>query len=199
VLLSRMPLRRMDAEQLHDSILAVSGELDLKAFGPPVPVEVKGAGEIVDQGSRKQGWRRSIYALQRRTTPVTMLEAFDLPPMSPNCIQRAYSTVSTQALQMTNSAFVRDRARYLAGRLMDQHPDNPEAQIEELYLRALGRRPAPKEAAAARREIAELEPKWAAHLESERDDAPRKTRAQWAALADFCHAILISAEFSYID
>ena len=199
VLLSRMPLRRMDAEQLHDSILGVSGELDLKAFGPPVPVEVKGAGEIVDKGSRKQGWRRAIYDLQRRTTPVTLLEAFDLPPMSPNCIQRAYSTVSTQALQMTNSAFMRDRARYLAGRLMDLHPGNLEAQVEDLYLRALGRRPSAKETAAARREIAELEPKWAAHLESERDDAPRKPGAQWAALADFCQAILISAEFSYID
>ena len=70
---------------------------------------------------------------------MTLLEVFDLPPMSPNCIQRAYSTVSIQALQMTNSAFVRDRARYLAGRLLDAFPNDPRRQVEQLYLRALGR------------------------------------------------------------
>ena len=53
-----MPMRRMDAEQLHDSILSVSGELNMKPFGPPVPVQLKPAEGVVDEGSRKEGWRR---------------------------------------------------------------------------------------------------------------------------------------------
>jgi hypothetical protein len=199
ILLSRMPLRRLDAEQLHDAILSVSQELDLRAFGPPVSVEVKPAGEVLDQGTPKQGWRRAIYALQRRTTPVTLLEAFDLPPMSPNCIQRAYSTVSIQALQMTNSAFIRDRARYLAGRLLDADPENSQRQIERLYLRALARRPAADETQAALRDLASLERHWASHLQNEKSAAPRQGTARWYALADLCHAILISADFTYVD
>lgn len=199
VLLSRMPLRRLDAEQLHDAILSVSQELDLRSFGPPVPVEVKPAGEVVDQGTRKQGWRRAIYSLERRTTPVTMLEAFDLPPMSPNCIQRSYSTVSIQALQMTNSAFVRNRARYLAGRLLDGFPEDPRRQIEQLYLRALSRQATAGEVQAALGDLATLERHWTAHLETEKADAPRKDAARWSALADLCHAILMSADFHYVD
>src|SRR5206468_596101 len=119
ILISRMPMRRLDAEQLQDSILSVSGELDGKMFGPGVPVDVKPSGEVISGGVRKEGVRRAIYGLQRRSKPVTLLEVFDLPPMSPNCIARPYSTVATQALEMTNSPFVRERARYLAGRLMD--------------------------------------------------------------------------------
>jgi hypothetical protein len=198
VLLSRMPLRRMDAEQLHDSILAASGELDLKEFGRAVQVEPKPAGDIVDEGSNRTGWRRAIYTLQRRTQPVTLLEAFDLPPMSPNCIARSYSTVSIQALQMTNSAFVRDRARYLAGRLLDEYPQ-PEKRISQLYVRALSRLPAPDETRAALRDIQDLTTKWAAHLRDLKTDAPHAATAEWYALADFCHAILASAEFTYLD
>src|SRR5206468_12672728 len=127
--------------QIHDSILKVTGRLDARQFGPPVPVEVKSGGEIAAGGSKKEGWRRAIYVLQRRTTPMTMLEVFDLPPMSPNCIERSYSTVATQALEMMNSELIRERARYWAGRLIDEFGNDQEKQIEQIYLRALSRRP----------------------------------------------------------
>jgi mono/diheme cytochrome c family protein len=199
ILLSRMPVRRMDAEQLFDSILKVTGQLDDTAFGPPVPVEVKPAGEVVGAGSRKQGWRRSVYMLQRRSTPLTMLEVFDLPPMSPNCIQRAYSTVATQELELTNSDVMRERVRYWAGRLIDEFGARQEKQIEEIYVRAFARRPTAKETRLAIRDLAELSRQWYAHLGDEKFDAPRAASAEWAALADFCQAILGSPEFSYID
>jgi len=199
ILLSRVTLRRMDAEQLHDSILKVTGLLDSTAFGPPVSVEAQGSGEIVATGSRQQGWRRGIYALQRRTTPVTMLEVFDLPPMSPNCITRSYSTVVTQALEMTNSPAVRERARYLAGRVMDEFPKDPEKQIEQIYIRALSREPAAEETRKALRDVATLTKHWESYVETEKYDAPRAPAARWSALADFCHAILISAQFTYFD
>ena len=199
VLLSHMPLHRMDAEQLNDTILQVAGDLDFTAFGPPVPVETKASGEVAGKGSHKQGWRRSIYVLQRRTTPLTILEVFDLPPMSPNCIQRGYSTVATQALQMTNSPLVREHSRYLAGRLLDDSPADPSRQIEQLYLRALGRRPFDEETGAALGDLAKLRSYWEAHLRKEKEDAPVASTATWYALADLCQAVLSSAEFVYID
>jgi hypothetical protein len=199
VLLSRMPLRRMDAEQLYDSILEVTGRRDDSRFGPAIPVDAQPGGEIAAKGSRKSGWRRAIYTLQRRTTPMTMLDVFDLPPMSPNCIERASSTVPTQALQMMNSAVVRDHARYWAGRLIDEFGDNQEQQIEHAYLRAFSRRPSPAEIKQATADIAKLTTEWEAHLNDENEAAPRSAAARWSALASFCHGLLNAAEFAYID
>ena len=197
-LLWRMPLRRMDAEQLHDSILQATSRLDPTPFGEPVRVDAKPGGEILAEGT-KAGWRRSIYVLQRRTTPMTMLEVFDQPPMSPNCIERSHSTVSTQALQMMNSEMIRERARFLAGRLMDEFPGLRERQVERLYLRTLARPPTADETAKALADIDKLVAFWTDHLQSEQSPGPRHENARWSALASFCHAMLSSAEFAYID
>ena len=198
-LLSHMPLHRMDAEQLNDSILQATGDLDSTPFGPPVEVETKASGEVDGKGTHKKGWRRSVYVLQRRTTPPTMLEVFDLPPMSPNCIQRGYSTVATQALQMTNSPVVREHSRYLAGRLLDESPADQSKQVEQLYLRALGRRATHAETEAAIGDLAKLRSHWEEYLRKEKDGAPVTPTAAWYALADLCQAVLSSAEFVYID
>jgi hypothetical protein len=198
VFLSRMPLRRMDAEVLHDSILKVVGRLDPTPFGPPVEVEIKPEGEVVAKGSIS-GWRRSIYVLERRRTPLTLLEAFDLPPMSPNCIERRQSTVPTQALQMMNSDVILQHSRYLAGRLIDEFGDNWERLVDHLYLRALSRHANSEEIKQALEGITEVEKQWKIHLENEKYEAPKLSTARWRALADFCHALLSSGEFLYID
>jgi hypothetical protein len=197
-LLSRMPLRRMDAEQLHDSMLIATERLSPERFGPPIPVETRPGGEIVEQGSKDQ-WRRAIYLLQRRTTPVTMLEAFDLPAMSPNCTERAYSTVSTQALEMRNSPVVLEHARYLAGRLLDESGDDRARQAEEVYLRTVSRRPSAEEAARAVASMEKMESQWRIHLREQKTSAPHAFTARWYALGDFVHAMLSSAEFIYVD
>lgn len=198
ILLSRMPLRRMDAEVLHDSILQATGRLDPAQFGPPAEIEVRPDGEVVAKGSQA-GWRRSIYVLQRRKTPVTLLEIFDVPPMSPNCIQRPQSTVATQALQMRNGELLQQHARYLAGRLIDEAGENRERQVEQAYLRILSRRPAAEEMNTVLSSMAEMEKQWVQHLENEKDAAPKAPTARWRALAGVCHTLLSSAEFSYID
>jgi hypothetical protein len=197
-LLGQRSVRRMDAEQLRDSILRVTDRLDFQQFGPPVPVETKTGGEIVGKGD-KTGFRRSIYLLQRRTTPETQLEAFDLPPMSPNCIERASSNVATQALQLTNSEAIRSHARYLAARLIDRHGDRISESIEELYRRAFSRRPESAEVERAADTFKTLEQHWSSYLERERDPAPRAATARWYALGDICHTVLNSAEFAYVD
>ncbi|MEX2263973.1 MAG: PSD1 and planctomycete cytochrome C domain-containing protein [Bryobacteraceae bacterium] len=197
VLLSRMSLRRMDAEQLHDSILLAAGRLSLKQFGPPVPVETEAAGEVVERGSKDE-WRRAIYLLQRRSMPVTLLEVFDLPPMSPNCTDRAHSTVPNQALELRNSPLVLEHARYLAGRLLDEFPDSP-SRVEAAYIRTLSRKPARDEMDRALAMLERLTSQWEAHLRSQRTTAPYAMTAVWRALGDLAHALLISAEFSYVD
>ena len=197
-LFSSMPLKRMDAEQLHDSMLLATGRMSAERFGPPVPVETKPGGEVVEQASRDR-WRRGIYLLQRRTTPVTLLQAFDLPAMSPNCTERALSTVSTQALELRNSPVVIEHARYLAARLLDEYGGNAARQIEEVYLRTVSRPPTTPESARAAAAIEKLEREWRAHLEEQKATAPHAFTARWHALGDFVHAMLNSAEFIYVD
>ena len=198
VLLSRMPLRRMDAEALYDSILRVTGRLDTKPFGPPDKVEQAESGEIVAEGT-KEGWRRAVYVLKRRKTPATMLDVFDLPQLNPNCTERAQSTVATQALQMMNGDTARGHGRYLAGRLMDQHPGDRNEQIEQLYLRALTRLPSSQEVQAALATMDDFDTHWRGHLDTENHSAPRAFTAQWHALGSLTHAVLSSAEFLYVD
>jgi len=198
VLLSRMPMRRMEAEVLYDSVLKVTGSFDPTLFGPPVEVDIKPEGEVVAKGT-KLGWRRSVYVLQRRRSPMTMLDVFDLPPMSPNCIERRQSTVPTQALQMMNSDVVQERSRYFAGRLIDEFGNDRERQIQALYLRVLSRAPTAQEIKLATSEIDAFIRRWVAHLENEKNEAPIKSTAEWKALSGFCQAMLSSAEFLYID
>ena len=108
-LLSRFPLQRLDAEALRDSILKISGRLDPTPFGPADEVEVQEDGEVTSQCT-SAGCRRSVYMLQRRTTPLTMLDTFDAPQLNPNCVKRSQSMVTSQALQLWNSQLARKSA-----------------------------------------------------------------------------------------
>ena len=197
-LLSYFPMRRLDADAVRDSILKVSGRLDPTPFGPPDPIEEKADGEVVAKES-KTGYRRSIYLMQRRSTPVTMLDTFDAPQLRPNCLVRNRSTVSSQALQLMNSETVRSSSRFMAGRVIDRVGRDPEAQVERVYLAALGRPPSPEELDWSQSTLAEMTGEWKRHLEQDRSPEPRQGKAQWLALGTFCHTLFNTAEFLYID
>ncbi len=198
LLLSRMPLRRLDAEAVHDSVLRVTGRLDTTPFGIPVAVEQKPSGEVVAEATKK-GWRRAIYLLKRRRMPVSALEAFDYPVMMPNCDERRRSTVVVQALQLMNSELMRNHASYLAGRLMDQASGDPEKQVEDLYLQVLTRYPRADEKQRVLASLETLAGEWKAHLEQKNEAGPRGPMAQWSALSSVALTLLNSAEFLYID
>ena len=198
VLLSRFPLRRLDADALRDSILKVAGRLDTTRFGPADEVEVKPDGEVVARPT-KDGYRRSIYILQRRSKPVTALETFDAPLLTPNCLLRPHSTVSSQALQLENSELVRDSARYMAGRVIDAAGDDVRKQIERVYWTTLSRPPTVEEAHQAGETLRELTREWRTHLESETPAEPIGNTARWLALSSLCHTYLNSAEFLYVN
>ena len=184
-LLSRFPLRRMDAEVIRDSILKVAGRLDRTPFGPADEVKTTPQGEVVSVPSRN-GYRRSIYMKQKRETLLTTLTAFDAPRLddgNPNCLRREYSTVATQALQLMNSELVSESAQYFAGRVMDAVSEDLGKQVEWVYLSALSRRPSAVKRELGRKAIEDLTRYWLEHLEQEVPPEPKRAKAEWSALS----------------
>ncbi len=198
VLLSRMPLQRMDAETLYDSLLQVTSRLDATPFGTPAAIEVTDDKEVIVK-TATAGYRRSIYTLHRRQTPVSLLDAFDQPSMTPNCTERRRSNVATQALHLMNGSMGWNLARYMAGRIIDEAGTSREKQIDQIYLRAYSRKPTIEEVATGKSAIADFEKQWPDRLKQDNADAPLATQSAWLALANYCHVILNSAEFSFID
>ncbi len=198
VLLSRMRRGRMDAEALYDSILKVTGRLDPRPFGPADPLETRPNKEVVATGSRA-GFRRSIYTQQRRYDPVSLLEAYDMPRMTPNCVERENSTVATQALHMMNGTTVWEHSRYMAGRIIDRVGYDPKRQIAQAYLQALSREPTEWELERSRAALEQFTDHWLSRLRDDRDPTPVRWAAQWQALSSLCHTLLNSAEFSFVD
>lgn len=198
VLYSRFALKRLDAEAIRDAILKVSGRLDTTSLGPPEQVQLTPDGEVISKASAS-GFRRSIYLQQRRSLPLTLLELFDAPRMDPNAIMRAHSTVPSQALQLWNSDLLRECSRYFAGRVMDFADHEVGEQVEQVYLAAYARWPTREEKELGGRAIRELSQYWLEQLNKEMPAEPKVPKAHWLALASYCHSVLNSAEFTYID
>ena len=193
-LLSRMPIRRLDAEEVRDSLLLVSGRLDERRFGRPDSVKVRGDGLVTSVGTDR-GWRRSIYIQQRRKEILTVLETFDLPQMNPNCETRPNSTVAQQALYLMNNAMVHELAGRFAERIAKQ-ASTPIDRIERLYMIALSRPPEAEELELNTKALADLTRQWTAELA---EDKKSKASPEDKALASLCRAILNSAGFVYVD
>ena len=194
-LLSRMPLRRLEAEELRDALLLVSGQLDQTRFGPAEPVRV------LPDGLVQSGRRRSVYVEQLRKHPPSLLESFDLPAMNPNCLQRQDSLVALQALHLLNDSVIRELAGQLADRTLAVAGDSPAQQVGRLYLTTLGRLPTAKEEAACLEALAKLNDQWTKTLATTGAAAqqPASQEAQRRALTTVCHTIMNSAMFLYID
>jgi hypothetical protein len=190
-LLSRMPLKRMEAEAIYDTLLLVAGRLDETRFGAPDAVIARPDG-LVTAAKTGKGWRRSIYVRQRRTQIPTLLETFDLPQMNPNCIERVDSTVATQALFLRNNALVQELAESFGERVENAVGTEPNKRIDEVYRIALNRPPSAEERKASVQALAQLTEQWARETKGEEAAARR-------ALATYCHTILNSAAFVYID
>jgi hypothetical protein len=197
-LLSRMPLRRLEAEALRDTLLAIAGRLDWRPFGPPDEVDQRPDGLVTERGGAA-GWRRSVYVLQRRTQVATLLEAFDLARMNPNCIDRSESTVAPQALLLLNNRHVRDLADSFAARLIAEEGDLPDRQIRGMYRLALSREPTAQEASLSLAALAQLTSAWQTALAADPDAADSGRPAARRALGNLCHAIMNSAELMYVD
>ncbi len=203
-LLSRMPLRRMAAEEVRDSLLLVAGRLNERRFGPPDAVEVRKDGLVTSKAEAGK-WRRSVYVRQRRKEMPTILETFDLPAMNPNCIQRMDSTIVSQSLHLLNNEMVHTLAASFAERVRQEVGNDPAQQLERAWLIALNRSPTAEEQAAGAEALTDLQHRWMLELATESGEtdqtelAKQKETASQKALADFCHALVNSAAFLYLD
>jgi mono/diheme cytochrome c family protein len=192
-LCARMPFVRLDAEALYDTLLRVAGRLDERPYGPGDAVQRRPDGLVTPTGTGR-GWRRLIYVQQARKQTATHLETFDYPQMNPNCIERRESTVATQALHLMNNGMVHLLAEQLAQRVRREAGTDPAKQIERIYLIALSRFPSAEEKQVGLESLARLSEEWARHLTT-----PDRHGAGLKALTAYCHAVVNSAAFLYVD
>lgn len=190
----RFEMRRLRAEELRDSILAVHGSLNLDAmFGPSIypviePEVLAGQsrpGAGWEQSSESERRRRSIYIHIKRSLAVPLLANFDAPETDFSCPVRFTSTQPTQALTLLNSAFLQEQSRAFADWLRVQAGDQRVAQVRLALQQVLQRNPRQEE---IQRGIDLIE-----SLERDHGESPA------LALQHFCLAMLNLNEFVYLD
>ena len=210
-LYARFKLRRLDAETLRDSMLAVAGSLVQTSFGPPSGVGRDPQGRVItgiDKGTitlnkvdpaGADDFRRSIYVQVRRSKPVTVLDTFDAPTMSPNCELRAQTTVAPQSLLLMNDTFVLDNSRRLADRVQQESPNNSAAQIQRVW-QLLYSKPATE--ADITRSLAYLDAQTKAlaqyHHDTQHPKGVVPNPAQ-EAMASLCQILCSSNRFLYVE
>jgi hypothetical protein len=152
-LLWRFQRRRLEAEAVRDSVLAVSGRLNPEHGGlpifPPLPGDI---AEAVKYNESKwdtqygpEGRKRSIYIYQQRTLTTPLMQVFDSLVCEESRPQRPTSVTALQALAMYNGDFVNEEAGYFAERVRNDAGDDVAAQIEQAFQIALARPPSPEE------------------------------------------------------
>lgn len=152
---SLLRYRRLEVEAIRDSMLAVSGQLNPKRFGPAMRPAIPAAAleantdkdKIWKASDEREASRRSIYTFIKRGLVVPMLESLDLADTVSSCPQRQVTTVAPQALTLFNGDFVNAQARHFAARLKRQAGDDAEKQITLAWRLALGREPSASELA----------------------------------------------------
>jgi hypothetical protein len=141
--------RRLEVEAIRDSMLAVSGQLNPKRFGPairpPIPLAAIEANadksSIWKPSAGPDASRRSIYVFIKRGLIVPMFESLDLADTASSCPKRQVTTVAPQALTLFNGDFSNEQARHLAARLKREAGDDAEKQIKHAWRLALCRDP----------------------------------------------------------
>lgn len=175
-LLSRFPRRRLECEIIRDSLLAVSGRLNVRVGGPPVlpplPAQVSFGreGGFTVSKDPADHTRRSIYIVVRRNIRFPLLEVFDPPDCNISVARRDRSITPPQALAMLNSEEVRQSAKALAERL-----GQGDEAIVAAFRHTLGRRPTEQELTLARGFVAS------------------------SGLTELCRALLNTTEFVYLE
>jgi hypothetical protein len=151
-LLWRFQRRRLEAEEIRDAMLAVSGELNAKPGGPSVIVPID--KELVNALYKPSQWavtrdpaehnRRSVYLLAKRNLRLPFMEVFDAPDTQGSCPRRESSTHAPQALELMNGDLANRQAQAFAARIEKEAKDRLR-QVDLAYRLAAGRAPTVKE------------------------------------------------------
>ena len=187
-LLSRASLRRLEAEAVRDSLLAVSGQLDETMGGSLLTL--KNRAYFFDHTSIDKttynSRRRSLYLPVVRNNVYDVFQLLDFPDPAVSTGNRSTTVVASQALLMLNSDLVMESASELAGRLLAE-PGSDDERLARLYFLTFGRGPTERERTADRALLAKLTPS---------SDQNAMTRQEaWAAI---CHVTLAANEFIYV-
>ena len=177
-LLWRFPPRRLEAEAIRDSILHVSGKLNLEMGGPGFDLfRQRGglSGFTPIETFEESGWRRMVYAHKIRMQTVDVFGAFDCPDAGQMKPKRTRSVTPTQSLGLFNSPMVLRQAEFFAERVRSQAPDSIASQVDRAFRLSLSRSPAA----------------------SERDQMMQLVRDH--GLAQLCRVLLNTSEFLYIQ
>ncbi len=173
-LLSHARVRRLEAESMRDSLLAVSGRLDLTMGGP-------GANALAPPAEQR---RRSVYLTIRRNFLNPFLTIFDAPKPFSTLGRRDTTNVPGQSLALLNDPFVIEQATQWAQAMLRQQ-DDEAARIDAMFTSALGRPPQDAERTASRVYLAELR----------RDHGPGEEVSVWR---DFGQSLFNLKEFIYL-
>jgi len=211
--IARMPLRRLEAEVIRDSVLRVSGCLSDQLGGPPAQVLPDEVGQIVVATGTRDGngiligksdglgddlYRRSIYVQVRRSMPLGMLEPFDIANTSPNCDVRNQSTAAPQSLLLMNSDLILKESDRLATRIISEAGADPSLQIRRGWQLAFGEQPDEATLSEANRFLAEMTALFEARLAAaEKKDGITPPLQQ--ALAIWCQSLLCANRFLYVE
>jgi hypothetical protein len=186
LLLHRMNLRRLEGEAIRDALLAVSGRLDRRTFGPSVPVYLtafqEGRGRPAS-GPLDGNGRRSIYLAVRRNFLPSLLLAFDTPIPFSTVGRRTVSNVPAQALILLNDPFIHQQSGLWAKRVLAEK-GAPRERIEWMYRSAFGRPPSTSEVDACLEFLREQE---------------RVGAAGAAVWTDLAHVLFNAKEFIYLQ
>ena len=192
-LMWRFDMRRLMAEEIRDSILNLTGQLNLKRGGPSIYTEVP--KDVLATASRPgAAWgnssvedrnRRSVYIFVKRSLHEPFLSAFDWADTDNTCDVRFVTTVPTQTLALLNSKFLNDSAEALSARLKRELPDDVAAQVSLAFELATSRPPSKEEVADSMSLIKEFQTQAELHENQ--------------ALQRFCLLTLNLNEFIYLD
>ncbi len=189
----RHDMRRLTAEEIRDSILAVSGNLNLKTGGPSVYPKMLGAvlatssmpAAVWSASPPEEQNRRSVYIHVKRSLLTPLLADYDFADTDSSCPVRFVSTQPLQSLNMLNSEFISEQARQFAGRLRRESPNGAESQIKTGINLVTGREAKSVEIAEGMRLIGEMRDR--NHLSPDQ------------SLERFCLLALNLNEFIYLD
>ena len=184
----KMNRRRLDWESLRDSLLTVSGQIDLTMGGPSVPLL-----------SEPFSTRRSIYGFIDRQNLPGLFRTFDFVAPDSSAPQRLQTTVPQQALYLLNSPFMRQQTIATAARVLfmkdGSNQVTVEQQIDALYQTILSRSAAPEEVELGRKYLSETFSGEASPSRS----AAADSSAAFDSWHEYVQALLLSNEFSFVD
>ncbi len=181
--------KRLEGEAIRDSLLALSGRLDSKQFGAPVPIHLTsfmdGRGRPGTSGPLDGDGRRSIYISVRRNFLSPFMLTFDSPVPFSSMGRRNVSNVPAQSLILMNDPFVVEQAKRWADRALNQG-SNTDANIDWMYQSAFARSPTEMEKRVA---MEFLGPS------SKGSGDPSLDRERWS---HFAHALINTKEFIFL-